>query len=306
MKQLLLGVLLHFTLITYAQLSPLTVEKIMRDPKWIGSSPSNLQWTADGKYLLFNWNPEIATTDSLYYITPTAHTPQKSTWEYRKAGITENQIKYNTAHDQYVYVQEGDVYLVNIKTGIRRRVTQTLSTETNPQFAFNDQKIVYTREQNAWAWDIQTGATTQLTNFQTITAPTAGGTPRNKQQEKWLQEEALENSVVLQRRKLKKDQADSALKQFKKEKLLRAIPLEGKNLSMLTVSYNGQFISYRLTTNAIGKATIVPSYVTESGYTEDLSARTKVGAAQNKQELFVFDTEKDTIFTVKTDSIPGL
>ncbi|MCS3795831.1 prolyl oligopeptidase family serine peptidase [Niastella sp. OAS944] len=306
MKKLLLLLLLQPALITYAQLSPLTVEKIMRDPKWIGSSPSNLQWTADGKYLLFNWNPEIATTDSLYYITPTAHTPQKSTWEFRKATITENQIKYNTAHDQYVYVQEGDVYLVNIKTGIRRRVTQTLSTETNPQFAFNDQKIVYTREQNAWAWDIQTGATTQLTNFQTITAPAAGGTPRNNQQEKWLQEEALENSVVLQRRKLKKDQADSALKQFKKEKLLRAIPLEGKNLSMLTVSYNGHFISYRLTTNAIGKATIVPSYVTESGYTEDLSARTKVGAAQNKQELFVFDTEKDTIFTVKTDSIPGI
>lgn len=306
MKKLLLLLLLQPALITYAQLSPLTVEKIMRDPKWIGSSPSNLQWTADGKHLLFNWNPEIATTDSLYYITPTAHTPQKSTWEFRKAAITENQIKYNTVHDQYVYVQEGDVYLVNIKTGIRRRVTQTLATETYPQFAFNDQKIVYTREQNAWAWDIQTGATTQLTNFQTITPPAAGGTPRNNQQEKWLQEEALENSIVLQRRKQKKDQADSALKLFKKEKLLRAIPLEGKNLSMLNVSYNGQYISYRLTTNAIGKATIVPSYVTESGYTEDLSARTKVGAAQNKQELFVFDTEKDTIFTVKTDSIQGI
>lgn len=306
MKKLLLLLLLQPALITYAQLSPLTVEKIMRDPKWIGSSPSNLQWTADGKHLLFNWNPETATTDSLYYITPTAHTPQKSTWEFRKAAITENQIKYNTAHDQYVYVQEGDVYLVNIKTGIRRRVTQTLATETNPQFAFNDQKIIYTREQNAWAWDIQTGTTTQLTNFQTTTAPAAGGTPRNNQQEKWLQEEALENSVVLQRRKQKKDQADSALKLFKKDRLLRAIPLEGKNLSMINVSFNGQYISYRLTTNAIGKATIVPSYVTESGYTEDLSARTKVGAAQNKQELFVFDTEKDTIFTVKTDSIPGI
>src|SRR6478735_660513 len=101
MKKLLLLLLLQPCLITYAQLSPLTVEKIMRDPKWIGSSPSNLQWTADGKHLLFNWNPEKTTTDSLYYITPTAHTPQKSTWEFRKATITESQIKYNAAHDQY-------------------------------------------------------------------------------------------------------------------------------------------------------------------------------------------------------------
>jgi dipeptidyl aminopeptidase/acylaminoacyl peptidase len=306
MKQLLLGVLLHFSLITYAQLSPLTVDKIMRDPKWMGTSPSNLQWTADGKNLLFNWNPEKAVTDSLYYITPTAITPQKSTWEFRKTAITQNQIKYNAAHDQYVYAQDGDVYLVYIKTGIRRRVTQTAATEAFPQFAFNDQKIVYTREQNAWAWDIQTGATTQLTNFQTITPPAAGGAPRNNQQEKWLQQEALENSIVLQRRKQKKDQADSMLKQFKKERLLRTIPLDGKNLSFLSVSYNGQYISYRLTTNAIGKTTIVPSYITESGYTEDLPARSKVGAAQNKQELFVFDSEKDTVFTVKTDSLPGI
>ena len=84
MKKLLLLLLLQQTLITYAQLSPLTVDKIMRDPKWIGSSPSNLQWTADGKQLLFNWNPDKAATDSLYYITPTTTTPQKSTWEFRK------------------------------------------------------------------------------------------------------------------------------------------------------------------------------------------------------------------------------
>ena len=140
----------------------------MRDPKWIGTSPSNLQWTADGKYLLFNWNPEKATTDSLYYITTTATVPQKSSWVFRKDAITENQIRYNAAHDQYVYAQDGDIYLAQVKTGMRRRITQTVFTESNPQFAFNDQKVVYTREQNAWAWDIQSGTTSQLTNFQTI------------------------------------------------------------------------------------------------------------------------------------------
>ncbi len=306
MKKLLLLLLIQPTLITYGQLSPLTVEKIMRDPKWIGTSPSNLQWTADGRSLLFNWNPEKATADSVYYISTTATTPQKSNSEFRKAAVTENQIKYNASRNQYVYAQDGDIYLVQVKTGNRRRVTETVATESNPQFAFRDQKVVYTREQNAWAWDIQTGVTSQLTNFQTTTAPAGSGAPRNNQQEKWLQEEALENSIVLQRRKQKKDLADSLLKEFRKERLLRSIPLDGKNLSMLTVSYNGRYISYRLTATAAGKSAIVPSYVTESGYTEDLPTRTKVGATQNTQQLFVFDTEKDTVFVVKTDSIPGI
>ncbi|WP_207510237.1 S9 family peptidase [Longitalea luteola] len=304
MKKLLFLLLLQPTLISYSQLSPLTVEKIMRDPKWIGTSPANLQWTADGKHLLFSWNPEKAAADSVYYITPTAITPQKTTRAFRQTAITDNQIKYNAKRDQYVYTQEGDIYLVTVKTGSRRRVTQTVAVESNPQFSFHDQKIVYIREQNAWAWDLQTGATTQLTNFQTATTPPAA--PAGNQQEKWLQQEALLNSVVLQRRKQKKDLADSLVKQFAREKLVRAIPLNGKTMSLLTISNNGRFISYRLITTVPGKSTIVPSYVTESGYTEDLPARTKVGTTQNTQELFVYDTEKDTVFAVNTDSIPGI
>ena len=306
MKKLLLLLLLQQTLITYSQLSPLSVEKIMRDPKWIGTSPSSPQWTADGKYLVFNWNPEKAASDSLYYITPTNPVPQKSTWAFRQAMIAENQIQYNSQHDQYVYAQDGDIYHVYIKTGIRRRITQTVGTESNPQFSFNDRKIVYTREQNAWAWEIQTGLTTQLTNFQSAAAPAGTATAKSNQQEKWLQQEALENSVVLQRRKQKKELADSMVKQFIKEKIIRAIPLDGKTMSLLTISHNGRFIAYRLIATATSKSAIVPSYVTESGFTEDLSARGKVGAAQSTQQLFVFDTEKDTVLAVKTDSIPGI
>jgi dipeptidyl aminopeptidase/acylaminoacyl peptidase len=306
MKKLLFLLFLQQTLITYSQPGPLSVEKIMRDPKWIGTSPTTPLWSADGKYLLFNWNPEKAATDSLYYITPTATVPQKSSWAFRQAVITENQIKYNSRRDQYVYAQNGDIYIVFIKTGISRRLTQTVAVEINPQFSFNDRQVVYIREQNAWAVDIETGLTTQLTNFQPAATAPATITAKRNQQEKWLQQEALENSVVLQRRKQKKDLADSMAKQFIKEKTLRVIPLDGKTTSMLAISQNGRFISYRLATTATGKSTIVPSYVTESGFTEDLSARTKVGVAQNIQELFVFDTEKDTVLTIKTDSIPGI
>jgi hypothetical protein len=142
---------------------------------------------------------------------------------------------------------------VFIKTGISRRLTQTVAVEINPQFSFNDRQVVYVREQNAWASDIETGLTTQLTNFQP--AATAPGTviAKRNQQEKWLQQEALENSVVLQRRKQKKDLADSMVKQFIKEKTLRVIPLDGKTVSMLAISQNGRFISYRLATTATGK-----------------------------------------------------
>ena len=66
--------------------SKLTVEKIMRDPKWMGTSPSNLQWSNDGQSLYFNWNPGQAPNDSLYFITLNNKTPQKASPQVWRAG----------------------------------------------------------------------------------------------------------------------------------------------------------------------------------------------------------------------------
>lgn len=48
------------------KLAPLTVEKIMRDPKWMGVAPTNPFWSEDGSKVYFSWNPDKATSDSLY------------------------------------------------------------------------------------------------------------------------------------------------------------------------------------------------------------------------------------------------
>ena len=55
---------------TFAQkLEKLTIEKIMRDPKWIGTSPENVYWSDDSKKLYFDWNREKADRSVLYNIT---------------------------------------------------------------------------------------------------------------------------------------------------------------------------------------------------------------------------------------------
>lgn len=328
-KLILLPLALLIMEVSHGQSTPtaLTVEKIMRDPKWIGTSPSNPEWSLDGKYLLFSWNPEKAVADSTWYITPTTLTPQKTAYAFRQVFLDESSVRYNNKRTQYVFARQGDIYLVDIKTGQQRTITQTTEFESSPQFSFNDTKIVYTRGLNAFAWDITTGVTIQLTNFQSgLAAPPAvpaaqrgggaqggGSGPRGSRtaagnpQEKWLQEEALDNSLVLQSRKEKRELADSMRKALPKEKTLRTISIEDKSIFGTSISADGRFITYRLVKQATGgKSTIVPNYVTESGFTEDISGRTKVGAAQSTQECFVFDTMKDTVFQVKTDSIPGI
>ena len=106
--------------------------------------------------------------------------------------------------------------------------------------------------------------------------------------------------------KQKRDLTDSMANAIPKRKRLRTIYMEDKSLFGATISPDGRYISYRLFKAGQGKNTIVPSYVTESGFTEDIPGRTKVGAPQGTQDLYIFDTEKDTVLPVKTNDIAGI
>ncbi|MEP7239140.1 MAG: S9 family peptidase, partial [Ferruginibacter sp.] len=121
----------------------LTVEKIMRDPKWMGSSPSNPFWGVDGNTLYFQWNPDKAPSDSTYFITKENKTPQKATIAQKQNIVSNNSVNYNIARTLYTYGSNGDIFLTDVKAGKTKRVTQTIDFESNPDFSFNETKIVY-------------------------------------------------------------------------------------------------------------------------------------------------------------------
>lgn len=311
--------------ISFSQsLAPLTVEKIMRDPKWMGSSPSSPFWSNDGTTLYFMWNPDMAPSDSLYFITLSNKVPQKVSVAVKQELNNAGTIVYNTSRNAYVVNNNGDIFFTDLKTQKTKRLTQTTDTESNPTFSFNDTKIVFTRSQNLYAWDISSGETMQLTNIKSgdaSQAPTVGSgrfgsqsqstgtTASSNQQEQWLKNDQLKYFEVLKERKDKRDAADVYNKSLPKEKELRTISIDDKNLQSLSISPDGRFISYRLFKAApalSAKPTIVPNYVTETGFTVDIPSRTKVGAQQSSSEMFLYDRIKDTIISIKQDSIPGI
>jgi dipeptidyl aminopeptidase/acylaminoacyl peptidase len=315
----LLLLFITFHGLAQSKLDTLTVEKIMRDPKWIGTSPSGIQWSNDGHYLYFNWNPAREPNDSLYYISLTNKIPVKATVAQKQNLLSANTPVYNIERTAFVYAKDGDIFYTGIKTVTQRRITQTIDIESNPQFSFNQTKIVYSRSSNLYAWDIATGETIQLTNIRAPdTAPSAAGgaPPRTgtdaaarggaNQQEQWLKNDQLQVFEVLRTRKERTDQA-TAYTTNTRRKEIRSISIGDNLLQGLTLSPDGRFVSYRLSKAATNnKNTIIPSYVTETGFTTDIPGRTKVGAVQNTSEFFIYDRDRDTVLAVKTDSIPGI
>ena len=82
----------------------------------------------------------------------------------------------------------------------------------------------------------------------------------------------------------------------------------GKNrLGNASLSPNGKFVIYTTYQSPQGtKSTSVTHHVTESGYTEEKDARTKVGSLQTKVEMGIFDLDSNKIVTIEMSKIPGL
>jgi len=284
----------------------LTIEKIMQDPKWIGSSPSDPYWSGDGKYLFFKWNPDRQLDDSLYYITKEDPHPRKAPYTLQHSAVSTVNLTYNTTHSAFTFTRDGDIFYTEVKTDKEKRITRTADKESSPLFSFRDSRIVYNQGGNLYSWDIVTGATEQLTNFQHIPPPANEKKDNLTRQEKWLQNDQLQQFDILKSRKRKKDTAD-AINKAREPKPLKNIYIDDKDLTNLVISPSGRFITYRLVKRpADAKTTIVPNYVTESGFTRDIAGRTKVGIPQPVSTSYIFDTEKDTVITITTDQIPGI
>ena len=279
----------------------LTVEKIMRDPKWIGTSPRSIRWSGDSKTIYFLWNPEQAPGDSLYAATLQDPTPRKISKSARK-NVPGSDFAVNDTRTKMAYQKDGDIFLQDLRTGVATQVTNTLAHERDPQFSGDEQKIFFVSEQNLFRWDIASGTLAQLTDFR------RGKKPSEKPlstQEKWLKQDQLALFDVLKERRDKQDLGDQ-IRESENPRRPKEFYLDDRNVSMLTISPTEKFITCRLSKNPNAKRTIVPNYVTESGFTEDINARTKVGVPAGVQELYLYDIEKDTIVEIGAAGLPGI
>ncbi len=217
------------------QLAPLTVEKIMRDPKWMGIAPSNISWAEDGKQIYFNWNPDRNPEDSLYSISLANRAPQKVNASIRRALPASFNSEYNKLFTKKLYEKNGDLFLLDVATARTTQITNTLDRESNPTFSQDEKKILFTADGNLFNWEISTGAFTQLTNFKK-----GNKRPEAKQspQEKWLKDDQLAYFEILKQRS---DSRKATEKNRKADQPIRPkeIYLDDKNVDNIQLSPDG-------------------------------------------------------------------
>lgn len=287
--------LLFPTAQVFAQLAPLTVEKIMRDPKWMGTSPSNYRWSADSKFLYFNWNPKNLEKSEVYRWDVNKQKYELSTDSIAQLDQVPNYL-YNDNRSFALYERDGDLYLVDVKKKGTKRLTQTVERENVIGF-LNTQQIAYVRNENIYSLDLKSLETKQLSNFVRGNAPSKG--PTLSPQDEWLKKDQEQLfDVFKEKDKPERNRASKALK---------PIYIGDAMLAGLSINPDGKFINYRLIHMARGnRNTIVPDFITQSGYVEDLNMRTKVGNSQARYASYVYQLDRDTVLELNASTIPGI
>ncbi|OIP50216.1 MAG: S9 family peptidase [Flavobacteriaceae bacterium CG2_30_34_30] len=288
----------------FAQQSSLSVEKIMQDPKWMGTFPSNIEWNEQSDVLYFNYNKDNDPSDSLYRISlKSKNTIEKVNWREEKNRIP-NRGSYNASKTKKIYVKNNALFIYEVKSKKESKVLEFINSLYNPVFLADENTIAFTSENNAYIYNLSSQTLKKITNLKT-------GDDSKKKEDKltdkanWLKEENLQLLNVIKQREDKKE-ASKKYNEYTKEKEATPFYTGKKTVSNIQVSPDAKYVTFNLVTRNENNQTIVPDYIDALGYTVDLKTREKVGEDKTQVELAIYHIEKDTTFMAKTNQLPGI
>ncbi len=261
----------------------LTVDSIMRGPKLVGYPPTGLRWSGDSARLYFEWRRPGDDEASTWVVTRDGSDLRKLSDEERRSAPPVAGA-WDKAHRRVLFVDRGDVVLIDTVGGARRQVTRTTGAEANPRWARGESAVTFTRDNNLFLVPLDSGEIAQLTDIEPKKRD-----PRETDSQKFIKTEEqslIEHTRVEAEKKKKAEEKDKA----------RALPkfelAERESATDLQLSPDGRHVFILVTERTdTAKRPNVPNYVTESSYTEDIPARTFVGDAQDKRTLAVMNIE---------------
>ena len=266
-----------------------SIRNIMRGPELYGRAPANVHWSADGRWIYFQWNPPG--TDWREPLRPYRVRAEAAAQPERLTNAQSDSAAPYVADgvvapDRRSRVVEalGDLWLVSLRGGSARRLTQTVAAESRPTFSSDGRTVYFVRDGNAYSLSLTDGMTRQLTDIRTGPAPVDSARPVGQRGRLEQQQRDLFESV---RDRLAADSVAKAERKAREATGLQPVYIAAtERVSSIAVSPNGRAALVLIGQPAPSpRQAEVPQFVTTTGYVENLRPRTKVGDVVNRQRV---------------------
>jgi dipeptidyl aminopeptidase/acylaminoacyl peptidase len=273
----------------------LTIDSIMRGPDLVGWPQTSLRWSADSRNLYFDWRKPGEKESSTYVVGRDGGDARKlSDDEVRNAPPANG--RWDKAHRRLLSTDAGDVVIHDGASGKRIYVTRTTGSESSPRWVRSDTHVTYVRDGNLFIVPVE-GTTSSLVTQVTDVSPRRTE-PRLTDSQKFIRDE---EQKLIDYVRAQKQEREKAEEKAKKDKLPVFELQDRQSAADLMLSPDESHVFILVGERPVGtKNTIVPNYVTESGYTEDIPGRSNVGDTQDRRLLAVLNIK--TGKTVWADS----
>jgi len=295
----------------FAQAQPagkfaLTVDNIMRGPNLVGYEPAQVRWSPACDRVYFQWKWFTDKPDAPF-----------DTWVVGRDGsglarLSEADAQLappvpglgDTSLDRRltVYARGGDLFLYDRASGSTRRLTRTAEAESDPHFLRDGRRVAFTRADNLYTISLADGSLVELTDIRAPApaslaeggegrggrggAPPTTGTepPRGTDSQEHLKKEQKELLEAVRERAARREEEEA---RRKKENPRQPFTLQPRqSVASLELSPDEKFVVAAIAENSAGaRDTVVPNYITESAYAEDIRGRANVGDAQTVMRL---------------------
>jgi len=267
----------------------LTIDSIMKGNELVGTAPSNIAWSVDGSKIYFRWKKPGEKSTEFYALTKKELTPQKVTVEdllklpplpsrpsfsrFFGFGFFGMEIKFDRAQKRALFVRGGDISLLDIPSGKMTQLTLTDQRESNANFTFDQEKIYFRSEDNLFLFSFKENSIRQMTSFSKKTPPPA---KKPDEVEKWYSDQQKELFQEFSKAEERMGQR-GMFPAFSGPSRMRPFFLaEGEEVSFLDLSPDEKYVVFMISNDLPeAKSTIVPNYVTRTGYTETIESHPK-------------------------------
>ncbi|HSI78385.1 MAG TPA: prolyl oligopeptidase family serine peptidase, partial [Lunatimonas sp.] len=284
-----------------AQESPLSVESIMQDTKWMGTFPSQVRWDEHSGYIYFNYNKDKDPEDSLYRIAIKSKNLEKVSWSDERDLPSFSGV-YNVDKSRKAFVKDNVLTVYDIPAKEAHKLLELDGSISDLHFLGRGDRLAFRFGNDAYTLDLGTK------NLKRLTRIKSGEKEKEEEptrQSKWLEEDNLDLLQVVRERKVKKDSTESIAK-LKTGGESFTFYLGKRQVSGIQVAADGYYVAVLLQTPAKPTSTKVPDFIAIEGYTSDLNARPKVGTETSKSELAIYDIKKDTVYFVNAENLTGI
>jgi dipeptidyl aminopeptidase/acylaminoacyl peptidase len=264
----------------------LTVDSIMRGPDLVGYPPSALRWSGDSQQLYFDWRKPGEDESSTYVVDRGGGEPRKLSEAEAKLAPPAGG-RWDNARKRLLFNDSGDIVIYDAATGARRQVTRTSGPESNPRWARNDTHVTYVSGGHLFIMPVD-GTGTLVTQLVEVTPRRPD--PRLTDSQKFIREEEQKLLEYVREQAEQRKKREEKAKQERLPQFELASPQQTAVDLMLSPDETHVFLGVAERPQG-AKNTVVPNYVTESGYTEDIPARTNVGDTQDRRLLAILNVK---------------